>query len=70
MGLINKIKEWCNAPSWEEHITQQFNEAINDYKEEVMNLARIRQDKLNSYESMTERQLLIEIAKNTLKEIK
>ena len=30
---------------------------------------RARQEKLNSYESMSERQLLIEIAKNTLKEV-
>jgi non-homologous end joining protein Ku len=65
MKFIDKLKEWWNEPSWED----EFNEALVDYVRDVKDKKNAREEKLKSYESMSERQLLIEIAKNTLMEI-
>lgn len=69
MSFIDKLKEWWNEPSLEDEICEQWNNAMVAYVQDVKEQKRTRQEKLNSYESMSERQLLIEIAKNTLKEI-
>ena len=69
MSFIDKFKEWWNEPSWENEICEQWNNAMVDYVLDIKEQRRARQEKLNSYESMSERQLLIEIAKNTLKEV-
>lgn len=67
--LIDKFKEWWNEPSLEDEICERWNDAMVAYVQDVKEQRRARQEKLNSYESMSERQLLIEIAKNTLKEV-
>lgn len=56
MSFIDKLKEWWNEPSLEDKLCKEWND-----------MRKARQEKLNSYESMSERQLLVEIAKNTLK---
>lgn len=69
MSFIDKLKELWNEPSLEDEICEQWNNAMVAYVQDVKEQRRARQEKLNSYESMSERQLLIEIAKNTLKEV-
>ena len=39
------------------------------YAQDLEEQRRAREEKLKSYESMSERELLVEIAKNTLKEV-
>lgn len=58
MSFIDKLKEWWNKPSLEDEFCKEWND-----------MRKAMQEKLKSYESMSERQLLIEIAKNTLKEV-
>ena len=67
MSFINKLKEWWNEPSLEDEICEQWNNELDAYVQVTKEQRRARQEKLNSYESMSERQLLVEIAKNTLK---
>lgn len=69
MKFIDKLKEWWNEPSWEDELYEQCNEALVDYVRDIKDKRNAREEKLKSYESMSERQLLIEIAKNTLKEV-
>ena len=69
MSFIDKLKEWWNEPSLEDEFREQYSNALVDYVQDIKEQRRARQEKLNSYESMSERQLLIEIAKNTLKEV-
>ena len=69
MSFIDKLKEWWNEPSFEDEICERWNRTMVAYVQDIKKQRRARQEKLNSYESMSERQLLIEIAKNTLKEV-
>ena len=66
MNLIDKLKEWWNKPSWESELYKQYHELTMKYAQDLEEQRRAREEKLKSYESMSERQLLIEIAKNTL----
>lgn len=66
MSLIDKIKEWWNTPSWENELWNQYNELEMKLVQEMKERRETRQEKLKSYESMSGRQLLVEIAKNTL----
>ena len=65
MRFIDKLKEWWDASSWE----KAYNELAMEIAQDIEEQSRAREEKLKSYESMSERQLLIEIAKNTLKEV-
>ena len=69
MKFIDKLKEWWNEPSWEEEFCEQCNEALVDYVRDIKDKRNAREEKLKSYETMTEKELLIEIAQNTLKEV-
>ena len=69
MNLIDKLKEWWNKPSWESELYKQYHELAMKYAQDLEEQRRAREEKLKSYESMSERELLIEIAKNTLKEV-
>lgn len=69
MSFIDKFKEWWNEPSLEDEICERWNDTMVAYVQDIKEQRKARQEKLNSYESMSERQLLIEIAKNTLKEV-
>lgn len=69
MKFIDKFKEWWNEPSLEDEICEQLNNAMVDYVLDIKERRKAREEKLKSYETMTEKELLIEIAKNTLKEI-
>ena len=72
MSFIDKLKEWWNKPSWENELCKECNElaiALVQEIKERREAREAREEKLKSYESMSERQLLIEIAKNTLKEV-
>ena len=69
MNLIDKLKEWWNKPSWENEICKDYNDIIVKFAQELKEQRKAREEKLKSYESMSERELLIEIAKNTLKEV-
>lgn len=69
MSFIDKLKELWNEPRLEDEICEQWNNAMVAYVQDIKEQRRARQEKLNSYESMSERQSLIEIAKNTLKDI-
>lgn len=69
MKLIDKLKELWNEPSFEDELCEQVNNTMVAYVQDIKDKRNARQEKLNSYESMSERQLLIEIAKNTLKEV-
>lgn len=61
MRFIDKLKGWWNKLIFE-------NELFNKRNEIAMKVQReVRQEKLISYEYMSERELLIEIAKNTLR---
>ena len=65
MRFIDKLKEWWDESSWE----KAYNELAMEIAQDIEEQSRAREEKLKSYESMSERQLLIEIAKNTLKEV-
>ena len=69
MSFIDKLKEWWNEPSFEDEICERWNRAMVAYVQDIKERRRARKEKLNSDESMFERQLLIEIAKNTFKEV-
>ena len=69
MKFIDRFKEWWNEPSWEEELCAQCNDALITHVLEQKEKRKAREEKLKSYESMTEKELLIEIAKNTLKEV-
>ena len=69
MNLIDKLKEWWNKPSWENELCRVYNELASKLAQEIKEQREAREEKLKSYESMSERQLLVEIAKNTLKEV-
>ena len=69
MRFIDKLKEWWNKPSWEDELCKDYDEIIVKFAQEMKEQREARQKKLKSYESMSERELLIEIAKNTLKEV-
>ena len=69
MSFIDKLKEWWNEPSLEKELCKQHNELAMKHAQNVKEQRESREEKLKSYESMSERQLLIEIAKNTLKEV-
>ena len=69
MNLIDKLKEWWNKPSWENELCREYNELARELAQEIKEQREAREEKLKSYESMSERQLLVEIAKNTLKEV-
>ena len=69
MSFIDKLKEWWNEPSLEKELFKQHNELAMKLAQEMKEQKEARQKKLKSYESMSERELLIEIAKNTLKEV-
>ena len=69
MSLIDKLKEWWNKPSWENELCKDYNDIIVKFAQDLEEQRRAREEKLKAYESMSERELLIEIAKNTLKEV-
>ena len=69
MKFIDKLKEWWNEPSLEDEFCEQYNNAMVAYVQDIKERRKAREEKLKSYETMTEKELLIEIAKNTLKEI-
>ena len=69
MSLIDKLKEWWNKPSWENEFCKDYNDIIVKFAQDLEEQRRAGEEKLKSYESMSERELLIEIAKNTLKEV-
>ena len=69
MSFIDKLKEWWNKPSWENQLCKDYNDVIMEFAQDLEKQREARQKKLKSYESMSERELLIEIAKNTLKEV-
>ena len=69
ISLIDKLKEWWNKPSWESGLYKQYHEIAIKYAQDLEEQRRAREEKLKSYESMSERELLVEIAKNTLKEV-
>ena len=69
MSFIDKLKEWWNKPSWENQLCKDYNDVIMEFAQDLEKQREARQKKLKSYESMSERELLIEIAENTLKEV-
>ena len=69
MRFINKLKEWWNQPSWENEVCEGYNQIAMKLAQEIEERSQARQKKLKSYETMSERELLIEIAKNTLREV-
>ena len=69
MSLIDKLKEWWNKSSWENELCKDYNDIIVKFAQDLEEQRRAREEKLKSYESMSERELLVEIAKNTLKEV-
>ena len=69
MRFIDKLKEWWNKPSWENQLCKDYNDVIMEFARDLETQREARQKKLKSYESMSERELLIEIAKNTLREV-
>lgn len=68
MGLLKIIKDWWNEPSLEDIIDEEYNDALIQRVLAEKELKKRREEKLKSYETMTEKELLIEIAKNTLTE--
>ena len=69
MSLIDKLKEWWNKSSWENELNKQYHELAMQYNQDLEEQRKAREEKLKSYESMSERELLVEIAKNTLEEV-
>ena len=69
MSLIDKLKEWWNKSSWENELYKQYHELAMQYNQDLEEQRKAREEKLKSYESMSERELLVEIAKNTLEEV-
>ena len=69
MRFIDKLKEWWNQPSWENEVCEGYNQIAMKHAQELKEQKEAKQKKLKSYERMSERELLIEIAKNTLREV-
>ena len=69
MRFIDKLKEWWNQPSCENELCYGYNEVARKLAQEMKEQKEAKQKKLKSYERMSERELLIEIAKNTLREV-
>ena len=69
MRFIDKLKEWWNQPSWENELCYGYNEVAMKLAQEMKEQKEAKQKKLKSYERMSERELLIEIAKNTSREV-
>lgn len=69
MRFIDKLKEWWNQPSCENELCYGYNGVVMQLAKEIEERSQARQKKLKSYETMSERELLIEIAKNTLREV-
>ena len=69
MRFIDKLKEWWNQPSCKNELCYGYDEVAMKLIQEIEERSQARQKKLKSYERMSERELLIEIAKNTLKEV-
>ena len=69
MSFIDKLKEWWNKPSWENQLCKDYNDVIMEFAQDLEKQREARQKKLKSYETMSERELLIELAKNTLREV-
>lgn len=69
MRFIDKLKEWWDTPSCEKELCYGYNEVAMKLAQEIEERSQARQKKLKSYENMSERELLIEIAKNTLREV-
>ena len=69
MSFIDKLKEWWDTPSCEKELYYGYNEVAMKLAQEIEERSQARQKKLKSYENMSERELLIEIAKNTLREV-
>ena len=69
MRFIDKLKEWWNQPNWENELSSGYDELAIKLAQEIEERSQARQKKLKSYETMSERELLIEIAKNTLREV-
>lgn len=67
MRFIDKLKEWWNQPSWENELSSGYNELAIKLAQELKEKEEARAHRLKSYETMSERELLIEIAKNTLR---
>lgn len=67
MSFIDKLKEWWNQPSCENELCYGYNEVAMKLAQEIEERSQARQKKIKSYETMSERELLIEIAKNTLR---
>ena len=65
MGLLQILKDWWNEPSLEDIIAEEYNDALIQRVLAEKELKKRREEKLKSYETMTEKELLIEIAKNT-----
>lgn len=68
MGLLQILKDWWNEPSIDDIIAEEYNDALIQRVLAEKELKKRREEKLKSYETMTEKELLIEIAKNTLME--
>lgn len=58
MKFIQTIKEWWNQPTLEEQMAKEFNQYAQMIDEK-------RNKRFAQYEQMSERELLIQIAKNT-----
>ena len=69
MRFIDKLKEWWNQPNWENELSSGYDELAIKLAQEIEERSQARQKKIKSYETMSERELLIEIAKNTLREV-
>ena len=63
MKFIDKLKGWWNKLLLGNELRNEYNEITIKEQREA------RQEKLISYEYMSERELLIEIAKNTLRQV-
>ena len=69
MRFIDKLKEWWNQPSCENEVCEGYNQIAMKLAQEMKEQKEAKQKKLKSYERMSERELLIEIAKNTLRDV-
>ena len=56
MSFIDKLKEWWNEPSLEKELCKQHNELAMKHAQNVKEQRESREEKLKSYESMSESQ--------------
>ena len=63
MRFIDTLKGLWNKLSWKNELGNKHNEIATKEQREA------RREKVLSYEYMSERELLMEIAKNTLREV-